>query len=101
MRKTALLIGAMAAAFAGTPAPSMATENATTVQSRQQFNGPLSNAPILYSTNIIRRDLGSSIQRNPRKRKRGSFLGPGTRKKHTNGIHRSRQLKRKHARNKK
>lgn len=101
MRKTALLIGALAAAFAGMPSPSMATENAPQVQSRRQFNGPVSQTPYIPYVNHIRRDIGSSIQRNPRKRKRGSFLGPGTRKKHTNGIHRSRQLKRKHARNKK
>ena len=90
MRKRALLMGAMAAAFA-----------ATLVQSRKQFNGLLSQSTITPYVNHIRRDIGSSIQRNPRKRKRGSFLGPGTRKKHTNGIHRSRQLKRKHSRNKK
>jgi hypothetical protein len=80
----------------------MATQNATEVQSnaRKAFNGPVS-IPGGYVPYVMRRDLGSSIQRNPRKRKRGSFLGPGNRKKHTNGIHRSRQLKRKHARNKK
>ena len=101
MRKAALMIAAFGAILGSSPTQTMATENAPQVQSRKQFNGPLSiNSPLPY-TNHVRRDIGSANQSNPKKRKRGSFLGPGTRKKHTNGIHRSRQLKRKHARNKK
>lgn len=100
MRRTALLIAAAAAALSGAPAPSMATATAPTVQTRNQFNGPVTAPPSIAYTNPIRRDIGSANNNNPRKRKRGSFLGPGTRKKHTNGIHRSRQLKRKHARSK-
>jgi hypothetical protein len=37
-------------------------------------------------------------RRGRRKMRGGSFMGPGIRKKKTNKIHRSRMLKRKHAR---